>query len=125
MLAHGRAWPDASAEPQSVEGPFTVVIEGVAEPATFAHLAAAVDATWRSLRELPLGWNQYDAYREFFGDGGVDRVQHFLDRDGSLTLSFTLAGEPHSVCIAPAGPDAQSSSRKNRQDGTSSAAPSR
>jgi len=106
MLAHGMVWPGASAEPRQrdTEGPFTVAIEGVTEPATFTRLDDAVEATWQSLRRLPLGSHQYEAYREFFGDGAVERVQRFLERDRELTLSFTMAGEPHAVRITPAMP---------------------
>lgn len=97
-----RRWPMPAT---AFNQPVTVEIEGVAPPAYFANLEAAVAAIWRSLRELPLGWNQYDAYRDFFDtEGAVDRVQSFLERDRELTLSFTMAGEPHAIRIIPAMP---------------------
>jgi hypothetical protein len=81
----------------------TVEISGVTGPATFSNLRAAVDALWQSLRVLPLGWNQYQAYRLMFeGPDAVERVADFLARDGSLQLTFVMAGEIHSVSVRPA-----------------------
>jgi len=80
---------------------YTVSIEDVTGPATFRRLPDALDALWQSLRVLPLGWTQNEAYRYFFGPGAVERVEGFLARDGELALTFTMAGRPHSVRITP------------------------
>ena len=84
----------------AVRMPVTVEIEDVTEPAQFADLATAVTALWNSLRALPLGNYQYEAYREFFG-GGAERVDEFLQRDGELTLCFAMAGRSHAVKVRP------------------------
>ncbi|GAA4865481.1 hypothetical protein ACGFX4_30270 [Kitasatospora sp. NPDC048365] len=76
---------------------YTVSIEDITEPATFTRLPDALDALWQSLRVLPLGWTQYEAYRYFFGPGAVERVETFLARDGRLTLSFHMAGRAHAI----------------------------
>ncbi|WP_354642443.1 hypothetical protein [Kitasatospora camelliae] len=81
---------------------FTVVIEGVTGPATFTRLPDALAALWEALRVLPLGWNQYEAYRYFFGEGAVERVERFLARDGQLTLTFAMAGRTYPVRVRPA-----------------------
>ncbi|MFJ1707297.1 hypothetical protein [Kitasatospora sp. NPDC088346] len=88
-------------------GQVTVSIEGVAGPATFSRLPDALAALWQSLRMLPLGWTQYDAYRTFFGPGVVERVEEALARDGELAMAFTMAGRSHVVRVVPtrrAGP---------------------
>ncbi|WP_371499373.1 hypothetical protein OG871_24710 [Kitasatospora sp. NBC_00374] len=82
----------------------TVSIEGVAGPATFSRLPDALAALWRSLRMLPLGWTQYDAYRAFFGPGVVERVEAALARDGQLAMTFTMAGRSHVVRVVPTQP---------------------
>ncbi|MER5641205.1 hypothetical protein ABT095_30180 [Kitasatospora sp. NPDC002227] len=84
-------------KPRTPGAPVTVCIEGITAPASFAHLADALAALWEALRVLPLGWNQYEAYRYFFGPGAVERVEAFLERDGELTLSFAMAGETYAV----------------------------
>lgn len=81
--------------------PITVEIEDITAPATFTDLAAAVAAVWDSLRALPLGHCQYEAYEYFFGEGAVERVREFLERDGQLALSFDMAGRPHAVWVRP------------------------
>lgn len=81
--------------------PVTVTIEGIADPARFTRLQDALPAIWESLRRLPLGSHQYEAFREFFGEGAVERVEKFLQRDGMLTLTFVMAGQPHAVRITP------------------------
>ncbi|WP_405017391.1 hypothetical protein OHV05_10155 [Kitasatospora sp. NBC_00070] len=91
----------------SLQRPVTVEIEDVTQPATFNGLADAVAAVWNSLRALPLGHLQYDAYRDFFGEGAVERVSKFLDRDGELLLSFAMAGRSHFVLIRPASASAR------------------
>lgn len=84
--------------------PVTVEIENITRPAEFTSLASAVEALWGSLRALPLGWEQYQAYALFFGEGAVQRVESFLERDGQLTLSFGLAGTSHALHIRPSAP---------------------
>ncbi|GAA2751502.1 MULTISPECIES: hypothetical protein [Kitasatospora] len=78
---------------------YTVSIEDITEPATFSRLPDAVAALWESLRVLPLGWTQYEAYRYFFGPGAVERVEDFLSREGELVLSFRMAGRSHAVRV--------------------------
>jgi len=82
---------------------YEVVIEDVTEPHTFVQLPDALSALWESLRALPLGNTQYEAYRFFFGEGAVERVEQFLARDGRLSLTFTMAGRAHEVRVSPAG----------------------
>jgi len=84
-----------------VSRPVTVTIEGIADPARFTRLQDALPAIWESLRRLPLGSHQYESFREFFGEGAVDRVEDFLQRDGQLTLTFAMAGQYHAVRITP------------------------
>ncbi|WP_344465958.1 hypothetical protein [Kitasatospora kazusensis] len=79
--------------------PVTVEIEDITQPAQFGDLAAAIAALWNSLRALPMGSFQYEAYREFFGDGAVERVEEFLQRDGRLMLTFAMAGRSHYVRV--------------------------
>ncbi|MGK4582554.1 hypothetical protein [Kitasatospora sp. HPMI-4] len=83
-------------------GPVTVEIEGITEAATFHELPKALDALWRSLRALPLGSLQYEAYREFFEVDAAERVTEFLERDGRLELTFAMSGRSHSVRVRPA-----------------------
>ncbi|KJK57712.1 hypothetical protein [Saccharothrix sp. ST-888] len=77
----------------------TVEIEGVTEPAMFRDLAKALDALWVSLRALPLGSYQYEAYKDFFGPDAAERVAEFLERDGRLDLSFSMSGRSHLVRV--------------------------
>jgi len=79
----------------------TVSIEDITAPATFSQLPDALAALWEALRVLPLGWTQYEAYRYFFGPGAVERVEAFLERDGQLILSFSMAGRSHAVRVVP------------------------
>jgi len=81
--------------------PVTVEIEDITMLAHFPDLAAAAAALWESLRALPLGNVQYEAYREFLGAGVVERIEEFLQRDGELTLSFAMAGRSHAVWVRP------------------------
>lgn len=83
---------------------FTVSIEDVTGPATFTRLPDALAALWESLRVLPLGWSQYEAYRYFFGPGVVERVEAFLARDGEFGLTFAMAGRTHAVRLVPVRP---------------------
>jgi hypothetical protein len=84
-------------------GPVTVEIEDIAAPATFSHLPDAIAALWQALRVLPLGWNQYEAYRHFLGTGAAERIEESIERDGELSLTFRMAGRLHSVWVRPAG----------------------
>jgi len=87
-------------ERRTVQGPFTVSIEDVTEPATFKRLDDALVALWEALRALPLGWTQYDAYRYFLTRwDAVACVTDFLERDGYLSLTFTMAGRSHYVRV--------------------------
>ena len=86
-------------------GPVTVEIEGVTEPATFTRLPDALGALWASLRPLPLGAVQYDAYQYFLTrPDAAERVAEFLQRDGELNLSFAMSGTSHAVRVRPAAP---------------------
>ncbi|MDH6575821.1 hypothetical protein [Kitasatospora sp. MAP5-34] len=77
-----------------------VEIEGVMAPAEFRNLGDAVAALWESLRVLPLGWTQFEAYRYFFDTAGAEeRVRTFLERDRCLVLSFAMAGRSHAVRV--------------------------
>ncbi|WP_344467594.1 hypothetical protein [Kitasatospora kazusensis] len=90
--------------PASVgEGPVTVEIGGVTGPATFARLPDALAALWQSLRPLPLGAVQYDAYEYFLNrPDSSERVAEFLKRDGELQLTFAMGGVTHVVRVRPA-----------------------
>ncbi|WP_329498191.1 hypothetical protein [Kitasatospora herbaricolor] len=90
----------------SADGAVYVEIEDVAAPARFQHLPDALAALWRSLRELPLGADQSDAFEYFLTRReAAARVREFLVRDGSLTLTLRMDGRLHSVLIRPAGDD--------------------
>ncbi|WP_457028720.1 hypothetical protein [Kitasatospora sp. P5_F3] len=84
--------------PRKASG-FTVSIEDITAPATFARLSDGLAALWESLRVLPLGNTQYEAYRYFFGPGVEERVTEFLNRDGDLVLSFALDGRSYAVRV--------------------------
>ncbi|MCX5210715.1 hypothetical protein OG689_15705 [Kitasatospora sp. NBC_00240] len=87
-------------------GAVIVEIEDVTAPARFQHLPDALAALWRSLRELPLGADQSDAFEYFLTRReAAARVHEFLVRDGSLTLTLRMDGRLHSVLIRPAGGD--------------------
>ncbi|MGW4379665.1 hypothetical protein [Kitasatospora sp. NPDC004531] len=85
---------------------FAVTIEGLTEPASFLTLADALASLWGTLRTLPLGWTQYEAYRYFFGPDAAQRTEGFLARDGHLLLSFALLGTTRLIRVVPtaAGP---------------------
>lgn len=80
----------------------TVEIEDITGPATFSQLPDALNALWQALRVLPLGWVQHEAYRYFLGPDAVERVAAFLERDGQLRLTFSMAGRLHTVSVRPA-----------------------
>ncbi|MFJ1755798.1 hypothetical protein [Kitasatospora sp. NPDC088134] len=81
---------------------YTVSIEDITEPASFRFLADALASLWSTLRTLPLGWTQYEAYRYFFGPGAADRTAAFLARDGQLRLTFVLLGRTRLLRVSPA-----------------------
>ncbi|MFD7982083.1 hypothetical protein ACFV4M_01715 [Kitasatospora indigofera] len=90
----------------STDGAVVVEIEDVTTPARFQHLPDALAALWRSLRELPLGADQSDAFEYFLTRReAAARVREFLVRDGSLTLTLRMDGRLHSVLIRPDGDD--------------------
>jgi hypothetical protein len=76
---------------------YTVCVEGVTEPGSFRSLGHALGSLWTTLRILPIGWAQYEAYRYFFGPGAVERTEALLERDGEMVLAFTMAGRSHAV----------------------------
>ena len=78
----------------------TADIEGVMEPQQ-AQLPKAITALWETMRTLPLGNYQYEAFDYFFGEGAEQRVQQAIEQDGELQLTFRLEGELRSVRIAP------------------------
>lgn len=83
-------------------GAVTVEIQGVTAPATFPNLLAAVDAVWESLRALPLGSDQYEAYKLLLGGpDAVERVARLMERDGRFEVAFTMAGRSHLVRVGP------------------------
>ncbi|GAA2751085.1 hypothetical protein [Kitasatospora cinereorecta] len=80
----------------------TVEIEGVSALATFSRLPDALGAVWASMRALPLGALQYDAYQYFFTrPDAVERVSEFIERDGELNLSFKMEGRSHALRVRP------------------------
>lgn len=85
--------------------PVTVEIEDITQPAHFSNLPDALAALWESLRVLPLGTVQYDAYRYFFGEGAEQRVRDLMRQRGEMSLAFALAGRSHAVRVkvAPEG----------------------
>ncbi|WP_344468550.1 hypothetical protein [Kitasatospora kazusensis] len=81
----------------------TVEIGGVTGPATFSRLPDALAALWSSLRPLPLGVVQYDAYEYFLTrPDAAERVAEFIKRDGELKLTFAMCGKSHVVWVRPA-----------------------
>ncbi|MFD8594253.1 hypothetical protein ACFV1L_04575 [Kitasatospora sp. NPDC059646] len=80
---------------------YAVSIEGITETTSFASLADAIASLWATLRTLPLGWTQYEAYRYFFGPGAAERTEAFLARDGQLLLSFILLGRTRVIQVRP------------------------
>ena len=87
----------------TAEGAVIVEIEDVTRPALFQHLPDALAALWRSLRELPLGADQADAFQYFLTRReAAARVRDLLDQDGSLSLTLRLEGRFHAVHIRPA-----------------------
>ncbi|MFE3041062.1 hypothetical protein [Kitasatospora indigofera] len=86
------------------EGPVVVEIEDICGPATFARLPEALSALWDSLRLLPLGAVQADAFSHFLTHADVlDLVTESIRRDGRLSLTFRLNGRLHSVRVSPSG----------------------
>ncbi|MGE7435209.1 hypothetical protein [Kitasatospora sp. NPDC001175] len=84
-------------------GPVVVEIEDVCGPATFERLPDALSALWGSLRLLPLGAVQADAFRYFLTrPQAADHVAEFIRRDGRIDLAFAMDGRSHYVRIRPA-----------------------
>jgi hypothetical protein len=79
----------------------TASIGGVLAPLT-APLPDAIPALWAALRELALGWTQYDALRYHFGPGAVERIEGVLRRGESHTLEVQISGRSHIVLITSA-----------------------
>ncbi|MFF1903494.1 ATP-binding protein [Kitasatospora sp. NPDC058218] len=80
-----------------------VEIEGVTVPATFGRLPDAIAAVWDSLRVLPLGAVQYDAFGHVLsGPGAAERAARVIRREGGLTMSFAMDGRAHLVSVRPA-----------------------
>ncbi|BAJ30925.1 MULTISPECIES: hypothetical protein [Kitasatospora] len=80
---------------------YTVGIAEITEPTSFLTLAPALSSLWQTLRTLPLGWTQFEAYRYFFGPGATGRTEEFLARDGRLRLSFALLGRTRLISVLP------------------------
>ncbi|MFD7645892.1 hypothetical protein ACFV4P_35250 [Kitasatospora sp. NPDC059795] len=80
---------------------YAASIEGITETTSFASLADALASLWGTLRTLPLGWTQYEAYRYFFGPDAAQRTEGFLARDGHLLLSFVLLGHNRQIRVVP------------------------
>ncbi|MEV6979038.1 ATP-binding protein [Kitasatospora sp. NPDC093806] len=79
-----------------------VEIEGITCPATFGRLPDALAAVWDSLRVLPLGAVQYDAFGHVLsGPGAVDRAARVIRREGGLSLSIAMNGRAHLVSVRP------------------------
>ncbi|WP_371484758.1 hypothetical protein [Kitasatospora sp. NBC_00315] len=84
---------------------FTVEIEDVTLPATFTRLPDALAALWSSLRALPLGAQQYDAYQYFLTrPNAAEHVAGYIEQDGELALSFRMEDRVHAVWVRPVGP---------------------
>ncbi|MGK4584211.1 hypothetical protein [Kitasatospora sp. HPMI-4] len=86
----------------------TVEIEDVTEPATFARLSDALAAAWESMRVLPLGAVQADAFRYFLTrPDAAEHAAEFIRRDGRLELTFAMSGRSHAARIGWADPTDQ------------------
>ena len=80
---------------------FTLTVDGIAEPAQFNSLGEAVHALWALLATLPLSEEEHAAYHWFLSDGGEQRAEDFIKRDGRLTIGFTAGGVRYSAVIEP------------------------
>jgi hypothetical protein len=75
-----------------------VELTGLTSPATFLRLPDALAALWRAMRVLPLTAFQADCYRYFLTrPDAAERVREFLERDGHLTLTFSLLDGSHTL----------------------------
>ncbi|GAA2137357.1 hypothetical protein GCM10009760_17760 [Kitasatospora kazusensis] len=95
-----------SAVGRAVTGPYTVTIEGVTEPATFKQLCDALAALWKSIRVLPLGWDQASAYERFLvgADAPANVVRLLEERSPRpLEVTFTMDGRTHVVRVVASG----------------------
>ncbi|MFD0261601.1 hypothetical protein ACFVH7_25420 [Kitasatospora indigofera] len=85
-------------------GPVVVEIEDVSGPSTFVELSEALAALWESLRPLPMGAVQAEAFRHFLTrPDALDLVTESIRRDGRLSLSFRMNDRLHAVWVSPAG----------------------
>ncbi|GAA2147307.1 hypothetical protein GCM10009760_38050 [Kitasatospora kazusensis] len=85
-------------------GAVVVEIDGVTAPARFDELPDALAALWESLRALPLGAVQADAFHYFLTrPDAAEHVTEFVRRDGALLLSFAMGGRSHAVRLRPVG----------------------
>ena len=80
---------------------FTLTVDGIAEPARFDSLGEAVHALWALLATLPLPAEEHASYHGFLNDGGEQRAEDFIRRDGRLTLGFTAGGVRYTAVIEP------------------------
>lgn len=80
---------------------FTLTVDGIAEPARFDSLREAVQALWALLATLPLSADEHATYHWFLNDGGEQRAEDFVRRDGQLTLGFTAGGIRYEAVIKP------------------------
>lgn len=80
---------------------FTLTVDGIAEPAHFDSLSEAVHALWSLLATLPLSEEEHETYHWFLNDGGEQRAEDFVVRDGRLTLGFTAGGTRYTAVIEP------------------------
>ncbi|MGE7433481.1 hypothetical protein [Kitasatospora sp. NPDC001175] len=89
----------------------TVEIEDITEPATFGRLSDALAAAWESMRVLPLGVVQADAFRYFLTrPDAAEHAAEFIRRNGRLELTFAMSGRSHAVRIRWADPTDQAPS---------------
>lgn len=91
----GDQQPEPALNPQR----FTLMVDGIAETASFNTLTEAVSALASLLATLPLDPAQQDAYRWFLEDAA--RVQDYLDAEGEYRLEITTApdGETRAAVI--------------------------
>ncbi|MFC8715810.1 hypothetical protein [Kitasatospora sp. NPDC057198] len=75
----------------------TVSIPGVMAERTCPTVEAAGRTLWATLRALPLGWDQAEAYRVLLHDPGL--MEMHLAR-GPQRLAFTLDGRTREVHLA-------------------------
>ncbi len=90
--------------PKDLTRPCAVTMEltGLTRPATFLRLPDALAEAWRAMRVLPLAAFQADCFRYFLTrPDAAEHVREFLERDGHLTLTFSLQGRSHALRMRP------------------------